>query len=142
MTIRELNITDYNHIIDVWKKAGLPIKKRGRDSYNRIKDQIESGRITIIGYEEEDELRGVVLLSQDGRKGWINRLAVLPRYQKKGIAKKLLLESEKIFLKQGIEVYGVLIFEDNEASIQCFKNAGYVLWPEVKYFSKRINDES
>ncbi|MFX0174242.1 MAG: GNAT family N-acetyltransferase, partial [Candidatus Hodarchaeota archaeon] len=104
MTIRELNITDYNNIIYVWKKAGLPIKKSGRDSYNRIKDQIESGRITVIGYEEEDELRGVVLLSQDGRKGWVNRLAVLPKYQKKGIAKKLLLESEKIFLKQGIEV--------------------------------------
>jgi ribosomal protein S18 acetylase RimI-like enzyme len=142
MTIRRLNINDYDKIIHIWKEAGLSIKEHGRDRYNRIKDQLESKRIIIIGYEVDDEVRGLVLLSQDGRKGWINRLAVLPKYQKQGIAKKLLLETEKIFLKQGIEVYGALIFEDNNASIHCFESAGFNLWDEVKYFSKRLSDES
>ncbi|MFX0181847.1 MAG: GNAT family N-acetyltransferase [Candidatus Hodarchaeota archaeon] len=142
MAIRKLNTKDYNKIIHVWKEAGLPIKKHGRDHYNRIKDQLESKRIIILGYEEDDEIRGLVLLSQDGRKGWINRLAVVPKYQRQGIASKLLIETEKTFLKQGIEVFGALIFEDNDASIQCFKNAGFNIWDEVKYFSKRLSDES
>jgi len=41
---------------------------------------------------------GSALITHDGRKGWINRVVVLPEHRNKGIARKL-VEAGEIWLK-------------------------------------------
>jgi ribosomal protein S18 acetylase RimI-like enzyme len=141
MTIKQLNITDYAEIKRIWTEAGLLTRLNGRDSFNNLKKQLSSDNVTVLANELDGEIRGLVLLSHDERKGWINRLAVAPNYQRQGIASQLLKASENYFLEQGIEIFVTLIEAENEISIKCFERNGYKYWDNIRYFSKRSRDD-
>ena len=140
--IEILSINHYDQILDLWYRAKLPLKEKGRDSYQNLKKQLDTGSIVIIGYFSDKKLVGVALLSHDGRKGWINRLAVDPHFQRKGIASQLIQYCENQFQSLGITVYGALIEQDNIPSRNCFEKNGWSCWPEIQYYSKRENNQS
>ena len=137
MEIQKLAPKDYDRIVKVWEKAGLPFRPAGRDSKNNLTIQLRSNRVIILGAIDENELIGVVMVTHDGRKGWINRLAVIPEYQHKGIASTLIEESEALLRKRGYEVYCVLIEKDRDTSEQLFSKFGYKEEKEIAYFTKR-----
>ena len=142
MEIQRLASKDYERIVEVWEKAGLPFRPVGRDSKKNLTSQLKSNRVIILGAVDENELVGVVMVTHDGRKGWINRLAVIPEYQHKGIACKLIHESETLLSKKGYEVYCVLIEKDRDESGQLFLKLGYKEEKEIAYFTKRIRKDA
>lgn len=95
----------------------------------------------FFGAFENDCLVGAVVLSSDMRRGWINRLAVDPRYRRRGIAQALIAESEKVLKKAGIPVISAHIEDWNVASQKLFRKCGYAEHRDVIYFSKRDSDE-
>jgi len=84
---------------------------------------------------------GVALLSHDGRKGWINRLAVMPEHQRKGIARSLIARSEQVFLKRGIRIFCVHIEAHSPASMVLFAESGYCREDLIHYYTKRVSKE-
>ena len=141
--IEKLSLEEYPLIIELWNKAGLPTRPEGRDHPDEIKKQIESDKIAFFGIilEENSKLIGVVLLTDDGRKGWINRLAIDPEYRGKGFAKKLISFSEEYFYKKGIEVWCALIEDYNKESMNLFQSTDYVFHKDIFYFSKRTRKD-
>jgi len=92
----------------------------------------------VIGLERAGELIGVVLVTHDGRKGWINRLAVLPAHRRHGYAARLVAGAERILHEQGITVIAVLIETGNDTSLSLFQKLGYAELPGgIHYVSKR-----
>lgn len=141
MEIRKLGIEDYDRMIGLWKEAGLSHRPEGRDSRVEIERQInEFGDLFIGAYVEED-LVGVIIGTDDGRKGWINRLAVLPGYQRQGVASKLIRAIEAALKARKKRIISILIEPPNEASVALFEKAGYKIWDGMFYLSKR-EDES
>ena len=102
MIYQNLAKSDYERIIEVWQKSGLPIKPRGRDSYENLAAQIEEPN---IGAFLDGRLVGLVIASSDGRKGWINRLAVLPEFEGHDIARSLIRRAEDALRKTGIKIF-------------------------------------
>jgi ribosomal protein S18 acetylase RimI-like enzyme len=142
MKIHPLTLKDYDAIINLWKAAGLPFKPRGRDSKEAIARQMQENPDFFLGvFDENEQLIGVAILSCDGRKGWINRLAVHPKYQRRGIAKRLITEGEKTLRKRGVQIFCALIEDYNEISKSLFRKCGYVEHKDIIYFSKRDNEE-
>jgi ribosomal protein S18 acetylase RimI-like enzyme len=141
MEIRKLTTNDYESIIKLWSKAGLPFKPKGRDSREAIEAQIVANPEFFLGTFQDNNLIGTVVLSCDLRKGWINRLAVDPDYRHRGIAQDLIAESEKILRKCGVRIFCVLIEEYNDESKKLFKKCGYVEQHDVIYFTKRDSDD-
>ncbi|MFX0123627.1 MAG: GNAT family N-acetyltransferase [Candidatus Hodarchaeota archaeon] len=141
--IKELGVEDYPKIQTLWKVAGLSWRPEGRDHPDRIIKQIERKNIFFLGEVKNEELLGVIMVSHDGRKGWINRLAVHPEHRHKGIAKELLEVAEVQLLQtEGIEVCSALIFDDNKPSLSLFEKVGYEPWVNVLYYSKRKRPEA
>lgn len=95
----------------------------------------------FIGAFEGDRLVGVVIVSSDMRKGWVNRLAVDPEYRRRGVAKRLIVESEKALRRQGIRIFCALIDEDNAASKRLFETCGYEEHRDIIYFSRHRTDD-
>lgn len=136
--IKELGFEDYSKIQALWEAAGLSWRSVGRDHPDQIKKQLEKKNVFFLGEIKNDDLQGVIMVTHDGRKGWINRLAVHPEYRQKGIAQKLLEVAEsRLFQIEGIEVISALIFEDNKPSLSLFEKTGYEVWPNIRYYSKR-----
>jgi len=84
----------------------------------------------------DGKLVGVVLATHDGRKGWINRLAVLPDFRRSGAGAKLVEAAERSLYGIGLTVVAALIEHQNEASLGLFKSKGYHVH-DVYYVSKR-----
>lgn len=135
--IREMRPEDYGALVRLWKDAGLTYHPKGRDSRVRVVKELGTPMALFLVAEAEGSLVGSLLGTTDGRKGWVNRLAVHPEWQRKGVAVDLLNEMERRFDQRGILVFCALIQGDNSSSQAFFEKAGYVVDPTVVYYSKR-----
>jgi len=140
MRIRGLTISDYDQIVTLWQNADLPYKPEGRDRKDAIQAQMAANPDFFIGAFEGSRLAGIVVASTDGRRGWINRLAVDPECRRMGVAKALVSEAEKVLRKHGLRIFCVLV-EDYSNSMQLFKKCGYKAHRDIMYFSKRDSDK-
>jgi ribosomal protein S18 acetylase RimI-like enzyme len=138
--IRDMRPDDYRDLVILWKEAGLTYHPRGRDSKKRIVKELSTPMAMFLVAHADGRIVGSLLGTTDGRKGWINRLAVAPGWQRKGVALALLREIEERFDERGILVYCGLIQGDNDPSIAFFRKAGYEEDPSVIYYSKRKGD--
>lgn len=137
MKIRPFEAIDYDSLIALWEKAGLECKPNGRDSHKQIRLQTEKTNLVILLAEDGGDLIGSVIASHDGRKGWINRLAVDPERRNEGIARELVSNAEDWFEKEGIGIFACLIERGNTVSLKTFNALGYVEFPGMHYLTKR-----
>ena len=135
--IRRFRLDDYQAVMKLWKTCELPYKPKGRERRDKIEKEIQKETAIFLVAELEGKIIGTVLGTHDGRKGWINRLAVAPEFQHQGIAQRLLNEAEDALDKLGIEIIACLIEDDNQYSMDFFQKAGYTKHQEVIYFTKR-----
>lgn len=141
MKIKTLTPEDYDIIIDLWKRAGLSYRPNGRDSENEIRRQMKESNDLFIGAFENNVLIGVVVGSDDGRKGWVNRLTVDPGHRRKGVAQVLINAVEDALKKRGRKIICTLIEDWNKNSLKLFEKCNYVLHRDIFYLSKRENEE-
>jgi N-acetylglutamate synthase len=121
-----LGTSDYQEILDLWKRAGLTVRAEGRDSAAAFARQMAWGVQRVAGLRERGSLVAVAVLTHDGRKGWINRLAVDPAHRRLGLAQRLVAEAERWFTEElGLEVWAALIERENSASQALFERMGY-----------------
>jgi len=133
----DLGESDYERILDLWKRAGLNIRAEGRDSAAAFARQMRWGVQRVAGLRKGDRLVAVAVLTHDGRKGWSNRLAVDPAYRRRGLARRLIAEAECWFTQElGLEVWAALIEQENAASQALFESMGYGRH-DLVYVSKR-----
>jgi N-acetylglutamate synthase len=135
--IREFIISDYHVIIELWKEAKLPYKQKGRDSLKNIKKELLKGCCVFLVAVDENKIVGTVFGTNDGRKGWINRLAVKSEYKGRGIARQLVEEVEKRFNDLGIGIIACLIEDDNQDSLKVFSKFEYSEFAGMHYLTKR-----
>jgi ribosomal protein S18 acetylase RimI-like enzyme len=135
--VRNFTMADYARVVDVWTEGRLPVKPQGRDSRANIEKQLVLPNVLFLVAELEGRVIGTVLATHDGRKGWINRLAVDASCRKRGIGRRLILEAENHLAAAGMEIFACLIEDDNAVSMQVFERLGYIKHPEIVYFAKR-----
>jgi ribosomal protein S18 acetylase RimI-like enzyme len=136
-TLRRLTIDDHAAILALWQRAGLhSIRLEGRDSRAEFAKQLAGGQIAI-GLEENGNLIGVVLATNDTRKGWINRLAIDPDYRRQGYGEQLVHAAEEALRKAGMHLIAAFIEEGNAVSLALFEKLGYAVHQNIYYMSKR-----
>jgi N-acetylglutamate synthase len=142
MAIRPFRLEDYETVVGIWNAARLSYHPSGRDCRERIARELETGQALFYVAEREGEIVGVVFGTHDGRRGWINRLAVLPAWQHRGIARRLVREVETALSGVGIDVICALIEDHNQGSMRFFANRCYIDDRDIHYFSKRSSADS
>jgi ribosomal protein S18 acetylase RimI-like enzyme len=141
LELSTLSPRDYYAIIEVWNAAGLPFKPLGRDSQAEVVRQMALDPEMWLGCFIEGKLVGVVIGSYDSRKGWLNRLAVVPEHQGKGCARALVREMEKRLRTRELGIFAVLIEDGHDASLALFTKAGYEIHEKISYLRKRDSPE-
>lgn len=138
MEIQPFMIDDYQAMIALWERSGLPFERDGRDSRTSIERQMFDDHIAIITLKDQGRLIGVIIASSDGRKGWINRLAVDPDFRGRRLAARLIEAAEEKLAEMGVSVIGGLIEDQNFPSMAAAKYCGYEGWEHVVYFRKKL----
>ncbi len=141
LSIRKMDTSDYDDLIKFWNEAGLPYRLRGRDRKNKISKELKNPSTNILLMEYEHNIIGSIFATHDGRKGWINRLAIAPEFRNNGLAIKLITEAENFLIQQGIEIIACLIENWNKQSMKLFQKTGYKKHSDIIYFTKRLNPD-
>jgi ribosomal protein S18 acetylase RimI-like enzyme len=135
--IRKLAPDHYAALLKLWERSGLSHRPKGRDARETVIREMDRDSGVFLGAFESTRLIGSILVTEDGRRGWINRLAVDPAWRRQGLAKRLIAEAEERLRKRGLKIIAVLIEEENENSLDIFQACGYVLDRSICYLSKR-----
>jgi len=136
-SFRRLTIDDYDAMRRVWDKAGLPYKPNGRESRTMLGAEISREHCAAFGVFDGATLVGLTLVNYDGRRGWINRLAVDPDYRGLGLATELIVKCEEFLSQYGEVIVCGLIEDPNYPSMSLFRKNGYTCMRSVTYWSKR-----
>src|SRR5512135_525189 len=140
--LRRLTINDHAAILALWQRAGLhSIRPEGRDSRAEFEKQLAGGQVAI-GLEEGGRLIGVVLATNDTRKGWINRLAIDPDFRRRGYGEELACAAEEALREAGMKILAAFIEEGNTASLALFEKLCYAAHQNIYYVSKRDSNEA
>ncbi len=123
MKFREFTLNDYESVIDLWKLAGLKLSRS--DTYEGLKVKLKRDPDLFFVMEEEKRIIGVVMGSFDGRRGWINHLAVHPEYQGKKLGQQIIDELQRRFKEIGCEKMNLLIEQSNENVQSFYEKQGF-----------------
>ena len=134
--IREFTIDEYDAVYDLWKRAGLII--RPGDDLEGIRVKLQRDPDLFLVAEDSGAIIGCVLGAWDGRRGWINHLAVAPSHQRKGVGSALITELEKRLTLKGARKVNAQVYKWNQKSLEFFKNAGYEIQSELTMIGKQI----
>jgi ribosomal protein S18 acetylase RimI-like enzyme len=140
--IREITVAEIPQVIEVWAAAGLPTRPAGRDAPEALGRQLTRDPDLFLGAFVADRLVGVVIGTCDGRKGYVNRLAVRSGCRRRGLGDRLLSACEAALRRRGVEVFGALVELPNDASLGLFGSHGYHLHRDIVYLSRRDRPEA
>jgi N-acetylglutamate synthase len=129
MTISEMIIGDYDEVLALWQSCG--------DEGVCVDEDVDS-RKAIAAYlkrhdgmsfvaREKGQLVGAVLCGTDGRRGYLNHLAVDKAHRSKGIGKKLVERSLAGLEKAGIHKCHIFVLNTNTAGQAFWSHLGWIL---------------
>lgn len=123
MYIRNFQPEDYDEIVVLWQRAGLILGTS--DDREGIARKLQRDPDLFLVAVEETALVGVVMGSYDGRRGWINHLAVSPDQQGHGLGTQLMQELELRLRSKGCRKVNLLIEASNSAVQTFYQRLGY-----------------
>ena len=136
--IRQYKTTDHENVVELWTECGLiaPQNNPKRDIERKLKVNPE---LFLVG-ELEGNVIATCMAGYEGHRGWINYLAVSPKYRRKGYAKKIMQEAEKILKEAGCPKINLQIRTSNTDVIEFYKAIGFKI-DDVVSMGKRLEQD-
>jgi ribosomal protein S18 acetylase RimI-like enzyme len=136
LRIREFRLGDYDRVVELWKESGLILRPGDERAGVELKLQRDPDLFLVA--ESDEEMLGVVLGAWDGRRGWVNHLAVRAGYRRSGIGKSLMNELEKRLIMKGALKVNAQIYQSNKESLAFFKSMNYEVHSDLIMIGKSL----
>lgn len=117
--IRPLTINDYPRIRKIWREV---FELHPTDSLANTRMFLQKNPNLSLVAKINKEIVGVVLISYNGRIGYMCRLAVKKKFQRRGMAKELIKNAEKKLQQIGAKQIFLYCQKD---LIPFYQKAGY-----------------
>ncbi len=138
MIIREMTITDYDKIYNLWKSCSGMGLNNIDDSKEGIQKFLNRNPDTCFVAEEEKELIGAILVGNDGRRGYIYHTAVKPSDQRNGIGTQLVNTALEALKNIGIIKVALVVFDRNEDGNGFWEKQGFTARGDLVYRNKAL----
>lgn len=122
--LRTFMMDDYEQVIDLWLRAGIlvgPSDSREGISRRLLRDE----DLFLVAVDEHEQIIGAVLGGFDGRRGWVNHLAVEPALQTRGVGKALLETLEARLRQRGCLKVNLLVAGHNTGVLGFYEKQGF-----------------
>jgi len=123
-----IQIVRYNRkyqaaIVDLWKECNLVVPQNDpiEDIQKKLEFQPDLFLIALL----DGQLVGSVMVGYEGHRGWLNYLAVLPTYQKRGYGRKLVANAIMELRKLGCLKVNIQVRNSNPSAIAFYKHLGF-----------------
>ena len=140
MKIRVMNISDYEQVYQLWMScSGMGLNNLD-DSKEGIERFLNRNPETCFVAETEQKIIGVIIVGNDGRRGYIYHTAVDTDYRNQGIATKLVNEAMKTLRSLGINKAALVVFTKNSDGNVFWEKIGFTSREDLVYRNKAITE--
>lgn len=139
MLIKPYEPRDEAAVIELWHQCGLlrPWNNPRKDIERKLKVNPELFLVGLI----EDRVVATVMGGYEGRRGWVNYLAVAPEYRRRGLGLQIMAVVEEKLRGMGCPKINLQIRWDNQVAVDFYKKAGYKIDEVVSMGKRLIEDE-
>lgn len=138
--IRTMKVNDYDAVFDLWMQTENMGLRTLDDSREGIEAFLKRNPNTCFVEETEENIIGVILCGNDGRRGYIYHTVVHKDYRKRGIATRLIENAILALQREGITRVCLNVVETNEAGREFWQNRGWEKKDFLGFYSKSITD--
>ena len=140
MNIRKMVINDYDDVYALWMScSGMGLNNLD-DSREGIDRFLKRNPDTCFVAECDNKIVGVIIVGNDGRRGYIYHTAVNLQYRKRGIARQLVEASMQELKRCGINKVALVVFEKNESGNIFWEKLGFTVREDLVYRNKAITE--
>jgi len=121
--IRPFQPIDETLVVQLWKDCNLvvPWNDPLRDIRRKLRVQPELFLVGLVS----GELAATVMAGYEGHRGWLNYLAVGPRFRRQGIGRKMAAEAEARLRQIGCPKINIQIRTGNTEVIEFYRRIGF-----------------
>ena len=124
LLIRPFKMDDKFEVVNLWQKCNLCVP--WNDPYKDISRKMKIlPKLFLVGITDE-KIVASIMGGYDGHRGWINYLAVHPKFQKYGFARKILENLENKLKLLGCPKINLQIRYGNDNVISFYEKVGFV----------------
>ncbi|MGL4762266.1 MAG: GNAT family N-acetyltransferase [Sarcina sp.] len=138
MEIRRMIINDYDEIYKLWLSCvGMGLNDID-DSKEGIEKFLKRNPDTCLVAVESQKIIGVIMVGNDGRRGYIYHTAVSPIERSKGIGTMLVEKALATLKSLGIIKVALVVFNKNEQGNNFWEKREFVYREDLIYRDKTI----
>lgn len=136
--IRAFKPQDEAQVIALWRACQLvrPSNDPAKDIQRKLRVRPEWFLVGIF----EGTIIASVMVGYEGHRGWLNYLAVAPEYQRRGHARALIDEAERLLRAAGCPKINLQVRNANHAAMECYRRLGFSV-DEVVSMGKRLEHD-
>lgn len=133
-TIRPMRIEDYDTVIELLRRTP-GVSLRDADSREAVHRYLDRNPGLSFIAEIADQLVGCVMSGHDGRRGYLQHLAVLPEHRRKGIANTLVENCLSRLDALGIAKTHIDVLKTNIPAHAYWESSGWKLRTDIDRYS-------
>ena len=139
MTIRKMTIDDYEGVYTLWMScAGMGLNNLDDSKEGIQKFLLRNPETCYIA--EGEEVLGVIMVGNDGRRGYIYHTSVHPEHRHQKIGAKLVEAAMIALTEQGINKVALVVFDRNETGNAFWEKQGFTVRHDLIYRNKALVD--
>jgi N-acetylglutamate synthase len=124
VSIRKMNIDDYEEILNIWKNTeGMSLEED--DSLIGITLYLNRNPNSCFVATFNSKIVGTVLSGHEGRRGILRHLAVSNEFRNNGISTKLVNKALLALNKEGIRKCNIFVLDENISGIKYWEHNGW-----------------
>ncbi|HCE2054542.1 GNAT family N-acetyltransferase [Vibrio parahaemolyticus] len=132
--IREMDIADYDDVIKLWGQTeGMSL--RDADSKESINNYlIRNPNLSFVAVSA-NEIVGAVLVGTDGRRGYLQHLAVSSNFRGNSLGRELVSQAISALANVGVPKTHLFVYNENVNAQQFYEKLGWFPRDEVRMYS-------
>ena len=138
MQIRSFNPGDEAAVVALWNECGLtrPWNDPHKDIARKLAVQPE---LFLVGVSDGAVIASV-MAGYEGHRGWMNYLAVAPRFRGRGLGRLLVAEVERLLLERGCPKVNLQVRASNPEAVAFYRRLGYAQDESISLGKRLIVD--
>ncbi|MFA9376006.1 MAG: GNAT family N-acetyltransferase [Lachnotalea sp.] len=133
MQIRKMLINDYDDVYELWMSCvGMGLNNLD-DSKEGINQFLNKNPDTCFVALDKGKIIGVIMVGNDGRRGYIYHTAVNPEYRKQGIGSQLVDVSLQELKTLNINKVALVVFDRNNEGNAFWERKGFIERDDLVY---------
>lgn len=134
MNYRKMQLGDYEAAVALWRQAE-GVKLRDADSREGVEKYLRRNAGLSFVAESDGKLVGTIMAGHDGKRGYIQHLAVEESCRRTGVATHLLRLCLSVLANEGILKSHIHVLCGNESAKAFWQSRGWAARRDIEVYS-------